>query len=92
MAENRSGSFVSKLVLVLIALGIAALGAWMIVDPSGFMEGADASTGSSKARFLKTALNFAIDSIGVRPTGGVLAAVGLGVMWLALRPGPQQAG
>lgn len=86
MSDKKPGSFVQKLVLVLMCLAIAGLGAWMIVDPSGFLTGADANTGSAKAKFLKTVFNFATDSIGVRPTGAILAGIGLSVMWLVMRP------
>ncbi len=95
MADTRSGgAFLAKFIAVIICLGIAALGTWMIIDPIGFAEGittADTDT-STKARVLKQAgqaMSLATERIGVRPTGAILAALGLGAIWLVMRPNPQ---
>lgn len=96
MADAKSGgAFLAKLIAVLICLGFAALGTWMIIDPVGFAEGFASSTTatdtSTKARVLKQAgqaMSLATDNIGVRPTGAILAALGLGAIWLVMRPNP----
>jgi hypothetical protein len=88
MADGKSSSaFLSKLVLVVICLAVAGLGTWMIIDPTGFAD--PAATGiQAKAKFLKDALSFATEKVGVRSTGAILAAIGLAAMWLVMRPSP----
>ena len=85
MADRRSRSPLSKLVLALACLGVLAIGAHMLIKPESYSFARLGAAGPSRGVFQR-AVAWMDSGIGTRPAGGLLAGVGLLGVIAAARP------